>query len=711
MKKALVERTAPEPAEREGWCTTVQTTEDILILNVYQEKELKARHCVNVKSGEYATVKGGIWKETQISDAYEEIGGYYRTEVELRKIWISEDGRRKIRESIPGRIPSYWKEFQKEYYLIEEWEKDYNREKREKREENRIRRVNEQMNKIQKEPEDLKEWIGKVVTGGTDFCIKNQVTGKMGCSGCGAQFDKKELRGEDGGRKVRNGDWVICPACKKKVRLRYRIQSLVMETKCVLMQPIENEGGVVRHFDVRITHSPNGKTVELDEAVRIILKRNGKYDIFYNQYWKDYRRNRGNPRLGEEFDNRGNRYNRRMGKGYLYGQGIAETLEGTRYQLWIPVFTLLARDGARMDYNGLMCAQEPEIIPLIEMLHKGRFWKLEREVSEQISYWNGTYMGDLFLDGNGIEEIFDIRDRQKINRIRENNGGIQMVEWMRWSEESHARISDRAMGWLLENKLYPKDMKWMKLRFSPEQMMNYTIRQKKEAYPKWSVKMVIEQYEDYMSMCEKLHKDTSDEMIYRPRELKRRHDEAIQEIREREAEIQAEEYSIKFREAEQVLQAVKKKLEYQGEKYLIRVPERIVEIVKEGRDLHHCAGSSERYFDRIKQQETYICFLRKTESPEKPYYTIEVEPGGTIRQHRGMYDEEPEIEEIRPFLREWQKIIRKRMTEQDRSLEKESAKRREENLRELREKNNSRVLQGLMEDFMGIAEEQEGKAN
>ena len=58
------------------------------------------------------------------------------------------------------------------------------------------------------------------------------------------------------------------------------------------------------------------------------------------------------------------------------------------------------------------------------------------------------------------------------------------------------------------------------------------------------------------------------------------------------------------------------------------------------------------------------------------------------------------IEEIKPFLREWQKVIRKRMTEKDHEYAKVSAIKREENIRELQEKNNTRVLQGLEEDFM-----------
>ena len=102
----------------------------------------------------------------------------------------------------------------------------------------------------------------------------------------------------------------------------------------------------------------------------------------------------------------------------------------------------------------------------------------------------------------------------------------------------------------------------------------------------------------------------------------------------------------------------------------------------------------------LRTTKPSICFLRKNEAPDEPFYTIEVEPGGTIRQHRGMFDEEPDIELVKPFLREWQQVIRKRMKAEDHERAAMSKLKREENIEDLKQKNNTRVLAGLMEDFM-----------
>ena len=421
-------------------------------------------------------------------------------------------------------------------------------------------------------------------------------------------------------------------------------------------------------------------------------------DIYYNQTPADWELHQLF-RKEAHFDNRGNQANRRTYAGYLYDGGIWEALKGTSYEKWTRVFEQMAAAGVCAQYNCLMAAQDELLPGIVEMLFKGRFYRLLREESVNVSYYSAHYVGTLRI-ADRIEDIFKIQDRQKINRIRNLDGGSLMVEWMRWSDQNKVRISDCALLWLCENGMEQWRMQAILSKMSPEKAMNYIERQSRESYKGKKAKEVASQYADYLSMCERLKKDTSDEMIYRPQELKRRHDEAVRAIEEMEAEITADEYAAQFPGVVEVMQEIREKYEYASEQYIITVPRRCVDIVLEGRALHHCAGSSDRYFDRIKQHETYICFLRRAEEPDKPYYTIEVEPGGTIRQHRGYLDEEPEIEEIRPFLREWQQVLKRRMSEEDRKRARISAVKREENIEELKAKNNTRVLQGLMEDFM-----------
>ena len=55
------------------------------------------------------------------------------------------------------------------------------------------------------------------------------------------------------------------------------------------------------------------------------------------------------------------------------------------------------------------------------------------------------------------------------------------------------------------------------------------------------------------------------------------------------------------------------------------------EIIKDNIEYDYLI--QDRYLDRIERRESYILFLRRTNEPDVSYYTLEVEPGGTIRQN------------------------------------------------------------------------------
>lgn len=509
---------------------------------------------------------------------------------------------------------------------------------------------------------------------------------------------------------------VCCPACGKLIQAKTRTDHMEQEYKsCYLLQPVDEDTSVLRIIEAKVGWDNGRHYVELGDEIRILL-----YKVFSNRklkrackiYYEDYL----------EGWTEGNRKNLRARQGYLYPGEFDNILDGTIYSGASKVLEFLSAQGQELNYNRLMAGagQMKEYAEKIEYLSKGRFWNLLKDTVERTEYpaYPQVYYGPLNLRADSIEEMFLIRDRQKINRIRDEQGGNDMVRWMQYSDETGKKISRETVRWMTANRIRPEDIRELQEYMSPQQIMNYIIRQQAEQYLGKKPKEVLEEYKDYINMCEACSKNMKDEMVYRPRELKRRHDEVVvdrqqmQILRELDTNTEAkekyaEEMQQKFPQAEGILKEIKSRYEYENEEYKIIVPDTLIDIVKEGRALHHCAGSSERYFDRIESRETYICFLRRKEAPGIPFYTIEVEPGGTIRQHRSYLDEEPGIEQIREFLKEWQKVIRKRLTEEDKKLAKISKIKREANIEELKAKNNTRVLQGLAEDFLEAEEIQE----
>ena len=323
------------------------------------------------------------------------------------------------------------------------------------------------------------------------------------------------------------------------------------------------------------------------------------------------------------------------------------------------------------------------------------------------------YIGRLDLDGETIEEVFRIKDRQKINRIRQINGGEMVMEWMEYSDAQNDRISQDTLQWLSDHGIAVTEMEKALLpitqKVSVEKFRNYLEKQSR--HYNGDVKDTLEHWGDYLSMMYAMDQKLDDELFYKPKDLKARHDALVNNKQKLEAvkrmnedperrEEEAKAMRDKFPEAEAILQDVREKYSYRSEEYIMRIPKDLVEIVEEGYALHHCGGSSDRYFNRICNRETYIGFCRKVGEENIPFYTIEFEPDGTIRQNRSYYDEEPDIDMIRGFLKEWQREIKKRLSRKDLEYAKKSAVLREQNIQELKERNNNFVLQKLAEDFM-----------
>lgn len=99
---------------------------------------------------------------------------------------------------------------------------------------------------------------------------------------------------------------------------------------------------------------------------------------------------------------------------------------------------------------------------------------------------------------------------------------------------------------------------------------------------------------------------------------------------------------------------VLKKFEYSEDKYCIIAPEVVQELDIEGNVLHHCVGT---YKHNLAGGNEIILFLRRTEDPRTPFYTIDLDPEGYVRQihtkYNGDIQNDPERDEIKAFLDNW----------------------------------------------------------
>lgn len=285
-------------------------------------------------------------------------------------------------------------------------------------------------------------------------------------------------------------------------------------------------------------------------------------------------------------------------------------------------------------------------------------------------------------------------DRQAMKRLRENRGGIRYLEWLRFEKTNRKLVPDQTIGWLCQEKIDPDALQFILDRMSVPQTANYLRRQMRETG--MSSRDVLTTWKDYLSMAKRLGMDTGDAIVYRVRKLRLRHDALVEQMRVQELSLEAGEILERFPRIEEIFETLPKLYAFADADFSVAAPVRIEQVLKEGQELHHCVGSSDRYWERIERRESYILFLRRTEEPEKPFYTLEVEPDGTVRQKRTLYNrQDKDIDAVTAFLQKWQKEVGKRITGQEHSLAAVSRDLRNEEFAQLWQNGVTVDLDGL----------------
>ena len=154
-------------------------------------------------------------------------------------------------------------------------------------------------------------------------------------------------------------------------------------------------------------------------------------------------------------------------------------------------------------------------------------------------------------------------------------------------------------------------------------------------------------YLDYLKECRQLGYDMKNKKVLFPEELQAAHEETSEKIRIQEDGKK----KVAFKKSTDKIYG---RPAYREEKLLIRAAQSPEELAKESAALHHCVRN---YVDSVANGICAILFIRKTTSPDKPYFTLELSPEGKIVQCRGNHNcAYPE--DVKEFLERWQKWMK-----------------------------------------------------
>lgn len=546
----------------------------------------------------------------------------------------------------------------------------------------------EDMARVPEEPTAFRRWVFHKAAPENYMIYTYTKTGaKEGwCTYCEktVQLKEKPLHGKTG----------ICPRCKREITYKSSGKINTLETGYYRVQLIQNIAGgiVVRHFNAKkYWQGTINAALHLHEDTRTLIMDGTKWQYSWELYKNiEHRWCRSN------YSNYSNWQGGRVYTGNMYHLSKTGLVHSS-----LPA---VLKHNKKITNAVVDWLDAEKYEPNIERCAKAGLYILAGELVKSAGLVKDRRATEL-TKALGI-------DRMRLSRLVAHDGGSLYLSYLQREKVDNTIYPDEILLDLVEKHITLPYLKTMLDHMTLVKAYNYLVRQS-DTSDKNPMSQALTTYNDYMNMAEKLKMDTSSEQIYKPKDLKKAHTKVIDLLNQAGWEKIAQDASKKFPKVNEELPRLSK-YEYKGSAYQIVAPRTITDIVREGSLLGHCIHTCDFYYQRIETKESFIMFLRKNDDPEKPWYTLECEPSGNIRQKRTVGDNQnDDLKAAVPFLHEWQQWLQKILSDEDKKLAKISEKKRKENYKKIREekkkvwhgKLQGQLLADVLEaDFLGLEE-------
>lgn len=561
---------------------------------------------------------------------------------------------------------------------LQAWQQDQKDKATKRKEQKEQAPWDQEMKLVPKLPKGFKEWMRKEACHDLYIIYEYARNGvKKGyCSRC-----KKMVSIRD----PKHGKETKCPSCKVKAVFKAsgKIKTLSIDDyEAEIMQKIP-DGIVLRRFRqsqgyrCKDYKEPN---IYMHEAERTLIYENGEIKRYFWGFYK----NKYHRWIRDTFSTKDYRpakrtyYWKRMIKLYrknLYSLKKSTFIKYSALDLW-PELPTSVTNYIEMEKN----------MPVIEKLARIGMFRLAKDIIAE----NHDNV-DALINENETEmtKMLSI-DKARLKRLKAMDAGAYSLEWMQMEKTRDTIWPDEMIQDFGKNEITCTD-------FSFQQEKSYTriygYMKKQSRIMGEDLSQVLITWQDYINMAKGMKMNTEEEQIAKPKDLKQAHDDLVRLREQKGIEKQAHELEKKWPKVNGQLPKLKK-FEFQNGQYCVVVPEKIADIVEEGVILRHCVHTCDYYFSRIQNDESYLFFLRKKSDPKMPWYTLEVEPSGNIRQKRTTGDKQNEdFQKALPFLTKWQQYFKKQLTKEEVELGKRADMLRQENYKKLR-KDGNRVWHG-----------------
>lgn len=502
--------------------------------------------------------------------------------------------------------------------------------------------IDRQMAEFGELPEDYGQFIKDTVFSADNYIFYSRQEGRAFCTKCGHDFElrkdglyHREIAIWNDRDQIKHNRTVLCPYCNSYLRCKSEgmgRKKLFVVKWSVLVQK-HGEDVLVRYFCHTKDFRDNFRNPEIQSSERFRTIHTAEKSITFEWGWFKrtmevrwcYYKNRS-----YVYDTPSEMFIPRSAM--LYNTNLLEAVSGTcmKYSS-VDIYAHKILQDSRFLYDPWCISRYFNSYrerPYLEQLLKIGFYRLaESAMKDHVSLE--------FKNGRTILEILQV-NKQQFNMLREIGNPSEIdVKILQYAGDISQGDFD-----ILRNIM---DDGWGEIYQKYLNMRKYTTIYKVDKYIKRKRIVHAMDYFDYIGWLEEMGYDMRNEFNIYPRHFVEKHDEmakAYQKFKDRQNREEIKKFNRLLRQMRKELKEGNP-LNLQTQGMFIRLPYQADELKREGEVLHHCVGT---YIDRVMRGETAIFFVRRIESPDEPFYTLEWK-NHKIAQCRGFHncDMTPEV--------------------------------------------------------------------
>ena len=508
-----------------------------------------------------------------------------------------------------------------------------------------------QMDKIPPLPDGFDKWIEDKATLQSNFIFyrkKGRQT-EAYCTHCGNTFTTRVKMKHNVGLPKQYDYQVkheyMCPNCNAILATKAWGKHKELETRDhVIIMQLAGEYVAFSKFSIdkrfrRCDDFPNGEKwksfMMVKEMLRVLANRitfesEESYEVrtvplLKRDMWAEVK---------ESGYNYSDRTPMNIGDGILYTDNLEEVLKETSVK---PIVAELFLKRSRGYPQGMFKAAA--VRSYVEYMIKAGLTRLAIQTVE------GQFIGT--EGARNLKELLGI-DGQQLHELKQVNGNKNAVQALQYVKKHGEKLNRDTLIFISNQHVEPSLLNMHRTHMSLQRTVNYIAKQAREL--RVGFHDAVRLYNDYLSMAFERGMDLTDDIVRHTPKLKEMHDRYLEEKNMRTYEEGKADLNAKFKQIAERHRSNAEHFRYERSGLVIMVPTCAADIKLEGILQHHCVGASDTYMGRMNRGESYILFLRKKEDPWTPYYTLEVDYDGNVKQSYGAYDRKPDWEQVEPVL-------------------------------------------------------------